>query len=88
MDAVAARELATGEDWTVIVTTDHGHQQSVGFGHGFQSPNETSSFVIFDLAGDSANDGKQNLNYSTVDVTPTIVNLFGAAAVRLLTACR
>ncbi len=77
MDAVAARELATGEDWTVIVTTDHGHQQSVGFGHGFQSPNETSSFVIFDLAGDSANDGKQNLNYSTVDVTPTIVNLFG-----------
>jgi hypothetical protein len=77
MDAVTARELATGEDWTVIVTTDHGHQQSVGFGHGFQSPNETSSFVIFDLAGDSANDGKQNLNYSTADITPTIVNLFG-----------
>ncbi len=79
MDAVTARELATGEDWTVIVTTDHGHQQSVGFGHGFQSPNETSSFVIFDLAGDSANDGKQSLNYSTADVTPTIVNLFGIA---------
>lgn len=79
MDTVAARELATGEDWTVIVTTDHGHQQSVGFGHGFQSPNETSSFVIFDLAGDSANDGKQNLNYSTTDITPTIVNLFGVA---------
>lgn len=77
MDAVTARELATGEDWTVIVTTDHGHQQSVGLGHGFQSPNETSSFVIFDLAGDSANDGKQNLNYSTSDITPTIVNLFG-----------
>jgi len=77
MDAVAARELATGEDWSVIVTTDHGHQQSVGFGHGFQSPNETSSFVIADIAGDSANDGKQNLNYSTSDITPTIVNLFG-----------
>ncbi len=40
-----------GEDWTVIVTTDHGHQQSQGFGHGFQSPNETSSFIIFDLDG-------------------------------------
>ena len=76
MDAVAARELATGEDWSVIVTTDHGHQQSVGFGHGFQSPNETSSFVIADIAGDSANDGKQNLNYSTADITPTIVSLF------------
>ncbi len=77
MDAVTARELATGEDWTVIVTTDHGHQQSLGFGHGFQSPDETSTFVIFDLAGDSANDGKQNLNYSTTDITPTIVSLFG-----------
>jgi len=65
-----------GEEWTVIVTTDHGHQQSKGFGHGFQSPNETSSFVIFDLEGDSANDGRQNLNYSTADITPTIVSLF------------
>jgi len=76
MDAVAAREQSTGEDWSVILTTDHGHQQSVGFGHGFQSPNETSSFVIADLAGDT-NDGKQNLNYTTADITPTIVDLFG-----------
>ncbi|MCB1292980.1 MAG: phosphodiesterase, partial [Mycobacterium sp.] len=29
-------------------------------------------------AGDSANDGNQNLAYSTADVTPTIVSLFGA----------
>ena len=79
MIAVAARELATGEDWTVIVTTDHGHQQSVGFGHGFQSPNETSSFVIADIAGDSANDGKQNLDYSMADITPTVLDLFGVS---------
>jgi hypothetical protein len=79
MAAVDAWETANpGEEWTVIVTTDHGHQQSVGFGHGFQSPNETSSFVIFDLEGDEANDGKQNLGYSNADITPTIVNLFGA----------
>lgn len=77
MDAVDAWETANpDEEWTVIVTTDHGHQQSVGFGHGFQSPNETSSFVIADIAGDSANDGKQNLNYSTADITPTIADLF------------
>jgi hypothetical protein len=81
MDAVDAWETDPdnlGEEWTVLVTTDHGHQQSVGFGHGFQSPNETSSFVIFDLAGDDANDGKQNLGYSNADITPTIVSLFGA----------
>jgi arylsulfatase A-like enzyme len=67
------------QEWTVIVTTDHGHQQSKGFGHGFQSPNETSSFVIFDLEGPDTNDGKQNLAYQTADVTPTIVSLFGVA---------
>ena len=79
MDAIDAWETANpGQEWTVIVTTDHGHQQSVGFGHGFQSPNETSSFVMFDLEGDGANDGKQNLGYTNADVTPTIVNLFGA----------
>ena len=64
----------------MIVTTDHGHQQSKGFGHGFQSPNETSSFVIFDLEGDDSNDGKQNLGYTTADITPTIVDLFGVSA--------
>ncbi len=76
MQAVQASEAA-GVDWTVIVTTDHGHQQSQGFGHGFQSPNETSSFIIFDRAGDHQG-GLQNQSYSNVDITPTIVNLFGA----------
>jgi len=76
MDAVRASELA-GSDWTVIVTTDHGHQQSQGFGHGFQSPNETSSFIVFDEAGDPTG-GLQNQSYSNVDITPTIVKLFGA----------
>ena len=80
LDAVAAWELANpGEQWTVIVTTDHGHQQSVGFGHGFQSPDETSSFVIVDIEGDDIRDGQQNLAYTTADITPTIVDLFGIA---------
>lgn len=77
IDAWEANPANNGEKWTVIVTTDHGHQQSQGFGHGFQSPNETSSFIIFDLEGDDANDGKQNLGYTNADITPTIINLFG-----------
>lgn len=76
MQAVQASEAA-GVDWTVIMTTDHGHQQSKGFGHGFQSPNETSSFIVFDKAGDHEG-GLQNQSYSNVDIAPTIVNLFGA----------
>ncbi|BBZ25008.1 alkaline phosphatase family protein [Mycolicibacter hiberniae] len=77
MDAIAAAQAETGDGWTVIVTTDHGHQQSLGFGHGFQSPNETSQFVIFSLAGNEAQAGSQNLNYSIADITPTILQIFG-----------
>jgi hypothetical protein len=78
LDAVDAWETANpGEKWTIIITTDHGHQPSVGFGHGFQSPNETSSFIIFDPESDNSNDGNQNLGYQNVDITPTIVDLFG-----------
>ena len=75
--AVNQAKEVTGDDWTILVTTDHGHQQSHGFGHGFQSPNETSSFVIFDLAGNEANAGNQNLHYATVNITPTILQIFG-----------
>lgn len=78
MEAIDVWEgLNPGEEWTVIVTTDHGHQPQLGFGHGFQSPAETSSFVIFDLEGDGGNDNKQNLAYNTADITPTIISLFG-----------
>ena len=75
LDAVAAREAATGEDWTVIVVTDHGHQPQRGFGHGFQSPDETATFVIAD--GPDFQDGDINLQYEIVDITPTVVSLFG-----------
>lgn len=76
MDAVAARELATGEDWTVIMVTDHGHQPEQGFGHGFQSPDETITFVIVD--GPDFGDGLINTEYEIADVTPTVLSLFGA----------
>jgi len=74
MAAIAARE-ALGEDWTVIVVTDHGHQPQVGFGHGFQSPDETSTFVI--ARGSAFTAGDVNSEYEIVDTTPTVVSLFG-----------
>jgi hypothetical protein len=77
MDAVHARERATGEEWTVIIVTDHGHQPQQGFGHGFQSPAETSTFVIAD--GPDFDSGKINTKYQIVDITPTVVSLFGIA---------
>ncbi|SBS77796.1 Type I phosphodiesterase/nucleotide pyrophosphatase [uncultured Mycobacterium sp.] len=65
----------SGENWTVIVVTDHGHQPQLGFGHGFQSPDETSTWVIAN--GDGFDPGRMNLAYSIVDVTPTVLSLFG-----------
>ena len=59
----------------MIVVTDHGHQPQVGFGHGFQSPDETSTFIIAD--GSDFGDGLINLQYEIVDITPTVVKLFG-----------
>ena len=83
-----AREDATGcatnspscEDWTVIVVTDHGHQPQQGFGHGFQSPDETTTFVIAD--GPQFGDSVYNPEYEIVDVTPTVLSLFGAPECR------
>lgn len=74
LDAVAARE-AMGEEWTILVVTDHGHQPQVGFGHGFQSPAETGTFVIAE--GTDFGDGLINPRYEIVDITPTVVTLFG-----------
>jgi hypothetical protein len=66
----------SGEEWTVIVVTDHGHQTAQGFGHGFQSPNETETFVI--AHGSDFDAGYINTRYEIVDTTPTVVKLFGA----------
>ncbi len=91
LDAVAEREkpcvggnnTGCGEEWTIIVVTDHGHQPQPGFGHGFQSPRETETFVIangpqFDTPGCTTACARFNPDYEIVDVTPTVLSLFGA----------
>jgi Type I phosphodiesterase / nucleotide pyrophosphatase len=64
-----------GEKWTIILVTDHGHQPQLGLGHGFQSPDETETFVV--VRGQGFDPRAINLQYEIVDVTPTIVTLFG-----------
>ena len=76
LQAVDAWEALTGEQWTILVVTDHGHQPQQGFGHGFQSPDETSTFVIAENPNLFAA-GAINLKYQIVDVTPTVMTLFG-----------
>lgn len=75
MAAVEAWETANNEEWTIVLVTDHGHQPQRGLGHGFQSPDETETFVI--VNGPGFTPGAINLQYQIVDVTPTVVTLFG-----------
>jgi len=76
MATIDAWETAhPGEEWTIIVVTDHGHRPEKGVGHGFQTPDETSTFVI--ARGPDFKDGWVNPEYEIVDTTPTIVTLFG-----------
>lgn len=71
-------EANPGEEWTVILTTDHGQDPSrkVGFlAHGFQTPYETTTFVIAN--GPDFQEGAINNTYLNIDVTPTVAQLFG-----------
>ncbi|KAA0111408.1 phosphodiesterase [Mycolicibacterium sp. P1-5] len=72
------------EKWTVLVTTDHGQVPwpTIRIGsdmraHGFQTPWETTTFVIANGAGFTA--GAINNTYLNIDVTPTVSALFGLA---------
>lgn len=79
LGAVAQWEVNTGEEFSVLVVTDHGELGPAQFGgitHGFQSPLETASFVIFDQAGTVANDGFINNSWQIVSTTPTILDQF------------
>ncbi|WP_431234879.1 alkaline phosphatase family protein [Mycolicibacterium psychrotolerans] len=70
------------EKWTVLVTTDHGQVPwpTIRLGsdmraHGFQTPWETTTFVIANGADFTA--GAINNTYSNIDITPTVDALFG-----------
>jgi len=84
MAAVTQWETDNGEDWTVIAVTDHGQVLNAPLSpilagllaHGFQSPLETTVFVIAD--GPDFGNGYINNTYSQVDITPTVLRLFGA----------
>lgn len=73
MEAVRQREKETGEKWTVILTTDHGHTPEGG--HGGQSTDETSTFTV--ARGADFGPGEVNPRFSTVDTTPTILKTLG-----------
>ena len=79
LGAVADWELAhPGEEFNTLIVTDHGHTDTnvAGIGHGFQSPIETASFLMWDQAGNNIHDGWINNPWQIVSTTPTILDTF------------
>ncbi|MFI9511359.1 alkaline phosphatase family protein [Nocardia sp. NPDC052566] len=77
--AIDARAKANpAEQWTILVTADHGHTPKGG--HGAQSSDETTNFVI--ARGPDFPAGATTSRYTLVDITPTVLDLHGAPPAR------
>ena len=72
--AVDARSQRAGEQWLVIVVTDHGHRDEGG--HGGDSDAERTAWVA--LAGDGAPTAAP-ATLSNVDIAPTVLAHLGVA---------
>ncbi|OOK84408.1 type I phosphodiesterase / nucleotide pyrophosphatase family protein [Mycobacterium kansasii] len=80
LGAVADWEVANPtEQFSTLVVTDHGEigPQNFSITHGFQSPRETATFLIFDQAFNDVRDGYINNSWQIVSTTPTIMDQFG-----------
>lgn len=71
-NAVKERETDFGEEWMVIITTDHGRGEG-GFHHGGQSEEERATWII---SNHQFNEISQNLP-GIVDIFSTLANYLG-----------
>lgn len=71
---IESRPSYAGEDWLIVVATDHGHRPEGG--HGEFSDDERTVFVM--MAGDSVN-GADVGTIQLVDIAPTLLTHLGIA---------
>ncbi len=76
-DAVKQRQ-ALGEDWMIVVTTDHGRDAPTGKGHGGQSARERTTWIVTNAAGLNARFTRGNA--AIVDIAPSILQHLRIAA--------
>lgn len=67
LEGIQSRPSFPDEDWLVLVTTDHGRTASGG--HGGDSPEETTVFLL--ISGSSAESGTPEEPLTVVDIVPT-----------------
>jgi predicted AlkP superfamily pyrophosphatase or phosphodiesterase len=73
-DAIRQREVETGEDWLIIVTTDHGRDTETGKGHGGQTHRERATWIVTNST--SLNDHFGDTP-GIVDILPSVVTHMG-----------
>lgn len=72
-EAVKYREKEHGEEWMVVVTTDHGRAED-GHGHGGQSLRERTTWIATNV---KVNRHFRDTNLSITDIAPSICRYLG-----------
>jgi predicted AlkP superfamily pyrophosphatase or phosphodiesterase len=75
-EAVRKRQ-ALGEDWMVVVTTDHGRDATTGRGHGGQSDRERGTWIVSNHPG--LGERFTRGHAAIVDIAPSILEHLGIA---------
>ncbi len=73
--AIEARRDATGEEWVLLVTTDHGRDAKSGKGHGGQTERERTIWMV--VGGAQPNDYFFLHEPGIVDAVPGLVHFLG-----------
>jgi hypothetical protein len=79
LNAVRARPTYANEDWTILVTADHGHTEAGG--HGGSSVPERSSFIIRN--GPGTTPGTPAIAPKNVDIAAIVLSRFGVTVPEL-----
>ena len=79
-EAIQYRRQKFGEDWLLIVTTDHGRDAQTGRNHGGQSDRERRGWIVTNAK--KLNQHFQNDSASIVDIMPTIASFLNISIPR------
>ncbi|SFD09260.1 Type I phosphodiesterase / nucleotide pyrophosphatase [Chitinophaga sp. CF118] len=69
-DAITYRQQKFAEDWMIIITTDHGRDESTGKNHGGQSARQRGTWMVTNYP--KLNDYARYYEPAIVDIMPTI----------------
>ena len=79
-EAIQYRQKKFGEDWLLIVTTDHGRDAKTGRNHGGQSDRERSGWIVTNAK--KLNQHFKKESASIVDIMPTIASFLNISVPR------